>query len=188
MRNKEILYVFIIVVLVQLYVPVKMILDSENVLEKGIEYKFIIAPIDPEDPFRGKYITLNFKENSFRIQNEADWVKGEKVYLIIIEDKEGFAKIQSVSKKKPLKQKNFVRANVRYISGKGSKKLTIDYPFNRFYMEESKAYDAEILYRKSFQDANKVTYAKVYIKDGNAVLKDVLIDGISIVEIIKANE
>ena len=62
--------------------------------------------------------------------------------------------------------------------------LAIDYPFDRYYMEESKAYDAELTYRKSQLDTSQIAYALVSIKDGEAVLKDVLINGVSIREIV----
>lgn len=54
-------------------------------------------------------------------------------------------------------------------------------------MEETKAYEAEQAYIQSQQDTTKITYALVKIKNGNAVLKDVIIDGTSIKEIVKAN-
>jgi uncharacterized membrane-anchored protein len=186
MNNKKILLTaFILVALTQLYIPVKMILDKEEVLNTGIEYKFKTAPIDPSDPFRGKYITLNYDENTVEIQNEQDWIKDETVYVFFTADNDGFAKIKSISKKKPTGNQDFLKAKVSFITSNGSNKLTIDYSFNRFYMEESKAYDAELTYRKSLQDTNQITYALVNIKSGDAVLKDVLIDGISISEIVK---
>ena len=189
MNSKKILFTaFILVALVQLYVPAKMILDKENVLETGKEYKFKTAPIDPSDPFRGKYITLNYDENTVEIPNEQDWMRGEIIYVSLMTDIAGFAKAKSVSKEKPTENHDFVEAKVSFITGNGSNKLTIDYPFDRYYMEESKAYDAERTYRQSQLDTNQITYALVSIKDGDAVLKDVLIDGTSIRAIVKKNQ
>ena len=186
--KKLLLTAFILVALVQLYVPAKMIWDRENVIETGIEYKFKTAPIDPSDPFRGKYITLNYDENTAIVSDGQNWVLGESIYVSLTTDNLGFAKIQSVSKTKPTDNENFIKAKVRFSSGNSSNKLTIDYPFDRYYMEESKAYDAELIYRQSQQDTNQVTYALVSIKNGDAVLKDVLIDGTSIREIVKENQ
>ena len=183
--KKLLLTAFILVALVQLYVPAKMIWDKENVIETGIEYKFKTAPIDPSDPFRGKYITLNYDENTAIVSDGQDWELGESIYVSLTTDNLGFAKIQSVSKTKPTDNESFIKAKVRFSSGNSSNKLTIDYPFDRYYMEESKAYDAELIYRQSQQDTNQVTYALVSIKNGDAVLKDVLIDGTSIREILK---
>ena len=186
--KKLLLTAFILVALVQLYVPAKMIWDRENVIETGIEYKFKTAPIDPSDPFRGKYITLNYDENTAIVSDGQNWVLGESIYVSLTTDNLGFAKIKSVSKTKPTDNESFIKAKVRFSSGKSSNKLTIDYPFDRYYMEESKAYNAELIYRQSQQDTNQVTYALVSIKNGDAVLKDVLIDGTSIREIVKENQ
>jgi len=185
MINKKILLsVFILVALVQLFVPAKMILDREDILDKGKEYKFKTEPIDPNDPFRGKYITLRYEDDMIDIQNEADWIRGEIIYVFLTTNNEGFAKIQSVSKENPTNNQDFLKTKVSYVSGNGSNKLTIDYPFDRYYMEESKAYDAELTYRESQLDTSQIAYALVCIKDGEAVLKDVLINEVSIREIV----
>lgn len=187
-KKNIILSAFILVALVQLFVPAKMILDSENVLKEGTEYKFKTAPIDPSDPFRGKYITLNYSENTVDISSEQDWKVGEIIYVFISTDMAGFAKIKSVTKEKPTSHNDFVKATVSFVTDDNSNKLTINYPFDRYYMEESKAYDAELTYTQSLQDANQVAYALVSIKDGEAVLKDVFVDGTSIREIVKKNQ
>ena len=61
----------------------------------------------------------------------------------------------------------------------------VDYYFNRYYMDEFKAADAEKIYRESNRDTSKETYSLVNIKDGEAVLTDVVIDGISIKNIVE---
>lgn len=189
MSSKKVLFpLFILVALAQLYVPAKMIWDKEDVLDSGKEYKFKTAPIDPSDPFRGKYIVLSYDENTIEIPDEHDWIRGEVVYVSMTEDKEGFAKIKSVSKEKIDLNQNFIKAKVGFITSFDTTKLTIDYPFDRFYMEESKAYDAELTYRESQRDTTKITYALVNVKNGDAVLKDVLIDGIPIRELVKAKQ
>lgn len=38
------------------------------------------------------------------------------------------------------------------------------------------------------RDTSQITYAVVSIKNGNAVLKDVMINGTSIIEIVKAKQ
>lgn len=188
MNSKKIsLTAFIVIAIIQLAIPAKMIWDKERILETGKEFKFETAPIDPSDPFRGKYIVLQYKENTVQVDSEDPWVEGEKIYVILKTDAKGFAAIDNVSKEKPADNTDFVRAKVQFTSGVHSKTLGISYPFDRFYMEESKAYDAEQAYIKSQLDSTKTTYALVNIKNGEAVLKDVLIDGTSIAEIVKKN-
>jgi uncharacterized membrane-anchored protein len=185
MNNKKLLLAaMVLVAMAQLYFPAKMIRDRENVLNTGKEFKFKTAPIDPYDPFRGKYIALAFKDNMFDIQGDSNWVYNESVFVILTADEQGFAKIRSVSKEKPAYGQEYVKAKVTYVSHNGNYRLFIEYPFNRFYMEESKAIDAEQLYRRTLPDTTQIAYALVKIKDGDAVLKDVLINDISIREIV----
>lgn len=183
-KNK-VLIVFILVSLVQLFIPAKMIFDREDVLATGKEFKFRTQPIDPNDPFRGKYVSLQFSENSILIQNQIDWLNNETVFVLLTISKDGFAKIKSVSKIKPLETVDFVKAKVDYIQNSDSARLFIEYPFTRFYMEESKAPMAEIVYNETVLDTNIITYGLVSIKDGEVVLKDVLINETSIQEIVK---
>jgi len=187
MDNRKIfLIVFILVASVQLFVPAKMIWDREEVINTGKEYKFKTAPVDPIDPFRGKFITLSYRGNVVEIENEPEWVSGEQIYAYLTIDEYGFAEIGSVSKFKLDSHQDYIRAMVAHVSEDGSNQLTIDYPFDRFYMKESKAYEAELAYQESQQDTSKVTYALVSIINGEAVLKDVMIDGVSIREIVKS--
>lgn len=188
-NHKVLLPAFILLALVQLYVPASMILAQEKILKYGKEYKFKTAPIDPNDPFRGKYITLNYEDNTIKIPKESNWERGEVLYAVLKTDDDGFAKIQSVSKERPTGNPDFLKTKASYVSAfADSSELTIEYAFDRFYMEESKAPAAEQAYMESSRDARRSAYALVNIKDGEAVLKDVLIDGISIREIVKENK
>jgi uncharacterized membrane-anchored protein len=186
-KKKIILAVFGVVVLVQLFIPAHMIWDREDILQTGTEYKFRTAPVDPNDPFRGKYIALSFDEDVFIVNDESAWERGETVYVSLTTDSLGFAKIKSVSKVPPTNHQEYVKASVGYVPGNGSRKVTIDYPFETYYMEESKAPVAETVYRESQLVNFKPTWALVSVKNGEAVLKDVLIDGVPIRQVVKEN-
>ena len=187
MKSTKVIFpLFILVALMQLFVPAQMIWNNEDVLETGKVFKFKTAPIDPNDPFRGKYVYLSFDNVRVEIPKENDWKRGEAVYVSLSEDADGFAEISSVSKTEPTETQDFVTAKVAFIDiyNKEKTTMTIRYPFERFYMEESKAYDAELTYRESQRDTTKTTYALVHLKNGSAVLKDVLIDGVPIKELV----
>jgi len=185
MNKKILLPLFVLIAMAQLYVPAKMILDREDVLATGIEYKFRTAPVDPYDPFRGKYITLSFVDNNINVENRKDWKSGEPVYVLLENDKEGYAQFKSVSKIKP-NEKDYLKTTVSYVNSKNT--MRVDCPFNRFYMEESKALEAEKTYRASRRDTTQIAYAVVSIKNGEAVLKDVMINGRPIREIVKEKQ
>ncbi len=185
--NKVILPIFIFVAILQLSVPLSMIWQNEDVLLSGKEFKFKTAPIDPNDPFRGKYIILDYDNNIIKIPKEHDWKRGEAIYVSLIENKDGFVAAKTISREKPSTDTDFVKAKVGFINYTKSE-LSIDYPFDRFYMEESKAQDAEITYWEAQRDTTKTAYALVNIKNGDAVLKDVLIDGVPIRELVETQK
>ena len=182
MNKKIILPAFFVMALLQIYIPASMIFSAENVLTEGVEFKFKTAPLDPTDPFRGKYVNLSFEATSHRVANAVDWNYGESVFVTLGTDEKGFAKIQSLSKEKPDDTDHYVKASINYVSGDSSAHVSVDYPFNRFYMEESKAYDAEQAYNESARDSMQTTYALVAVKKGQAVIKEVFINGIPIRE------
>ena len=178
---------FILMVLLQLYVPAKMVFDRETIIETGVAYKFKTAPLDPYDPFRGKYIRLRFKRESIQVDTTLDWHMGEQVYALLTTDEKGFAKVESLSKTVPTNTSDFLKVAVKYPIYK-SDHITITYPFDRFYMEESKAYDAEVLSRVSFRDTSKLVYALVSVNEGEGVLTDVFVDDVSISEVVKQHQ
>src|SRR5688500_10314038 len=183
MNKKIILPEIMIMVLAQVYIPARMILDSENILAEGKEFMFKTAPIDPTDPFRGKYIVLTFDESSAQVSHSEEWYDGQPVFVSLTTDEKGFAKIESVLKDEPVDIEDYVNATIRYVAESDSfTNVSLAYPFDRFYMEESKAYDAELAYNEASLDSNQTTYALVSVRKGDAVVKDVLINGVPIRE------
>ncbi len=185
--NKKLLILvgFVLMVLFQLYAPAKMIWDRENVIKKGTEFHFLTRPVDPNDPFRGKYITLSYAPQHFPVSDFEEWSYRQKAYVTFDNDENGFAQIIGISKTAPTNTKNYARMEVRKRSNKDNQSLTVYPPFTRFYMEESKAYPAEKAYNKSARDSSSQTYAVVSIYEGVYVLKDVFIDGVPIGDVLR---
>ncbi len=189
MQHKKLLLilVFILVAMIQIYVPARMVYDSEVVLNEGSVYKFRTQPIDPTDPFRGKYITLRYDIDRFNIDTTEVWRQGADVFVLLTTDSLGFAAIKSISRSAPESAIDYVQAKVGY-TWKRQDYINIEYSFNRFYMEESKAYAAEVAYRNAARDRKAEAYALVHIRNGDPIVKDVLIDGVSIREVVIRNK
>ena len=179
---------FILTCIAQLFIPAKMIMDQEDILNSGTEYKFRTRPVDPNDPFRGKYITLDYQDNTFPINDRDNWRYREEVFVQLTTDGEGFAQIKNVTKSVP-NSAEYLKATIQYVNAKNDAyELVIDYPFDRYYMEESKAKPAEDAYRNANRDTAQIAYALVYVKNGGAVLEDVVLDGVSIKNIVEEME
>lgn len=173
---------FVVMVLAQWFVPANMIFKQEQVLSEGTSYKFKTQPIDPNDPFRGKYIVLSYEMN--RVAYLGDPIAyGETAYVYIKKDAQGFAEATHAAKQPLESNQDFitVRSNSVYQDS-----LNFTLPFTTFYMNENKAYDAEVAVREAMRDSLPVTcYGIVYVKEDRAVLHDVMIDEVSIKEYVE---
>ncbi|NRD21620.1 GDYXXLXY domain-containing protein [Winogradskyella litoriviva] len=180
MKTIYVFLIFMAVVLIQLLVPAKMIYDKEDVLKTGTVYKFKTQPIDPNDPFRGKYVTLNYELRSLQTE-DSTWQRKDKVFIAIENDSLGYAKVKRITKSEENLKEDYIEVEVDYFDSY-SKVVHFNLPFDRYYMEETKAKPAEDVYRKYNRrnDSLSVTYALVAIKNGDAVLKDVYINDKSI--------
>lgn len=174
------LSIFAITCLLQWFVPLNMIWSQEKILKEGTVFKFKTRPVDPTDPFRGKYIVLNFEADIFKTSNLEAWEEGDKVYVLIKNDDEGFAQIATIEKTKPLEKVHFIEATIKQIWGKNPYRIQVSYPFERFYMEENKAPEAEKLVRQLMRQTDTQIYAKVWVKAGKAALDDVIVGDESI--------
>jgi uncharacterized membrane-anchored protein len=181
MKTKISIAAFIVVALIQLLVPGKMILNFEKILETGKKYKFIIAPIDPSDPFRGKYLSINVREHHFAVDSINDWKQGEEIYVSINSNTpDSMAIITNISRLKPDAGVDFILAKTGYIF---EKSMNIEYPFDRYYMDESVIPQASEALVRAWSDSTQVSYIVVNAIDGKAVLSDIIISGKSIKEI-----
>jgi uncharacterized membrane-anchored protein len=188
MKAIHIFLIFLAVVLLQLFVPSKMIFDREVVLKMGTLYKFKTLPVDPIDPFRGKYVTLNYDLNTAQFM-DSSLQRGDEILVYLATDSLGFAQLHSVSKKNISTDRDYVKAKVEWYNLKDNS-VSFQLEFNRHYMEEFKAKPAEDIYRaynRRLDTINK-TYALVAVKDGEAVLKDVFINDKPILHYINTQD
>lgn len=185
--KKLIFPAFALMVLAQWIVPVKMMLDSEAVLTDGELYKFKTQPIDPSDPFRGKYVVLHFDVEQVETDTLRQFSEGQEVYARLATNTNGFVKIAALLAEKPeILDNTFLKTTVRYawfVDGK--QRINLNLPFNRFYVEESKAPVAEQAYWDAQQDTLQTTYALVRVRKGQAIIENVMINDRSILEIVQ---
>ncbi|HMJ68784.1 MAG TPA: GDYXXLXY domain-containing protein [Cyclobacteriaceae bacterium] len=186
---------FIFMVAAQWYAPLSIVYDSEKTVEEGAEYRFRTAPVDPSDPFRGKYITLNFEAATYfpTDTNEVNFDAGQTVYATILPDSLGFAKVIQIAAEPPVIGIDYITAtfeygNRRYLYPDGElvpSSVVLEFPFQRLYVEESKASEAEKYYWTSRTDSTLVCYAVVKVLKGNTTLVDVMVNDRSLMDIVK---
>jgi len=185
--KKILIVVLVVLFIVQWIVPGKMIWEKENILSRGKEFRFRTEPIDPSNPFTGKYIWLNFKEHEFDLPAKKELRYDQDIFVLLKNDDSGYAKIENIVFEEPKGNMDFVKAKLRSYSpifglvghrrdSIESQNIQIEYPFERFYMDEFKAPKAEKMYRQSNRDGTQKVYAIVAVSKGKAVIKDVMIN------------
>jgi uncharacterized membrane-anchored protein len=188
-RKNLILTVFVCAAAVQLAVPLAMIARREQTLRHGRQYRFKTAPVDPYDAFRGRYVAINVDlsagtatnnwgwQNSVIVTNAAEIERGDRVFALIAETTDGFARVARLTRQRP-EGDGYLRARVRWINTHGKQTdVSLDLPFDRYYMNEKKAPEAEKAYREHSRRANQDAYVTVRVLSGFAVLEDLCVGG-----------
>ena len=169
--------IFVPLALLQLSVPGWMIFRQENILKHGRVFKFQTAPVDPYDAFRGRYVSLSFAAESTSGTGNSD-SEGENGWVRFGEDEKGFAKVKQVSLT-PLKGDDVTEAKNSY--GR------LLFPFDRYYMDEEAAPNAETAYRANSRRDHANAYATVRILDGHAAIEELYIDDKPVREFLRAD-
>ncbi len=179
---------FALLAIIQLFVAAKMIVDSENVINNGSTFLFKLKPIDPNDPFRGKYMTLAFDADNFSIDTCIN-IGHHEAFVYLKKDNAGFAEIQSVEYDTNLKGTDYVKASV-YCDYYGpvnklkKPSLQVNYPFNRYYMNELDITEVEDKVRELMRDTTATLYGEVYVHAGQARIVSLRTNGKNILDMI----
>lgn len=151
-------YLLTVYMALQLIVPGCLVFRHYNTLVMGEDYKFIVVPYDPYDPFRGRYVALRVEQFSY----------SEGTYALLDRDEQGFAVVSGWSAFKPK-------------VGDYAKNLEL----NRYYMNEAMAPEAERIQR-NLTDNDRL-YLLVKVKSGSYVIEGLYLNDIPIEQYIVAN-
>jgi uncharacterized membrane-anchored protein len=180
---------FFLVMLIYIGVPSQMIYSYQSTLRNGNVYRFQPAPVDPYDAARGKYVTLSYMLGGMDYDtSKASFKDGDDVYLKLGKDSSGFATITEVLEEAPEKE-DYIKTMVNwaYIDSVGH--VSFNLPFNRYYLPEEMAQEAETAYRENLvwgQDwqGDSSVYVDVRVKNGTAVIEELYFEGLPVKEYI----
>ena len=164
--KKTLFSVLIITILVQIFIPAYMIWGKYDVLKNGEEVKIKVAPIDPYDVFRGRYVSLWY-------DNDLSYEQRQGKYGILEIDEEGFATVKKVEKEQPKDELYLTSQNEDYFY----------IPLDRYYMEETLAPKAEEMI-----SGEKEAYVTIRIKGDKSVLSGLYIDGKPVEKILTESD
>jgi uncharacterized membrane-anchored protein len=179
MNPRLIFSLFVAVAAVQLAVPVGQIRKYEDILLTGVTYKFRTAPVDPYDAFRGRYVSLNYANTVAPLRQDEKLEMHAPAYVALHKDEDGFAQFGEMAGIPPV-EGDYLRVEYLYTNGANEPDAHFRLPFDKFFMEETKAPRAEAAYWKHGNRRDQTvdaTYVVVRVKGGRGVIEDLYIKG-----------
>lgn len=174
------LILFGAVALAQWAAPLSQIWTYEHALAQGTLIRLKCRAPDPYDPLRGRYLAVWPEQQNVTVPEGLDLQTGMTVYGILTTGADGLASITSMALAPPAGG-DYIAVKTGYVyEGKAS----IDWPFERFYINEKLAPEADLWLAQNISTASGVT-AEVRVLNGRAVLADLSVGGKPFREILK---
>jgi len=188
------LIVFLIVLGAQVAVPMGFILKHERTLLAGQTHRFRTAPVDPIDPFQGRYVIINLADQQVNVRQGIETRNlhtNRRGFAQFETDEDGFSYFSNWSIDRPpsgeyLRTKLAKHGQVHAASEKINGSWRIEIPFNRYYMKETLAPLAERLVQQ--RDREIECWVEVKLLNGHAVVSQLFIDGLPVQDAIRSND
>jgi hypothetical protein len=176
--------IFAVAAVAQWLLPLAGIWQHERVISRGTLVRIECAAPDPYDPLRGRYLAVRPQELGQFAPPNMPPLRTVPVWATLEQDDDGLSRIKSLSLE-PIAGPTVIELLARR-SGEtnGAPTVMLTWPFDRFYLNERLAPEADKLVAERFRDGKR-TVAEVRLLDGRAVLTDVLLDGVSIRDVVK---
>jgi hypothetical protein len=182
-RNKLLFVAFAMVAMAQLFVPGWMISTMADIAKTGNVFNFKVNHNRAGASLQGSYIWLNFEANKYNVDKK-QWDNNQNVFVIFENDSQGFARIKSVTKEKPVGNHDWVKA-MAYLTRKDSSFLRLTYPFSNYYVPNANTREAEKAFNKAMNDTLKTVTLKINIRENQFLAGDLMVDSTKIGEFLK---
>jgi len=175
--------------LIAISIPVSTIWKHSKILTEGETVKIKLEPIDPYDPFRGRYVRLDFDLGRATWDTVRDVEAPHRVakaYLSYELDSAGFAKAKTLHETPPSDTPYLIVQDVRYHSFRDTWRF--DLPFDRYYLNEKDAPLAEEIARETLQardSQREDSYIVIRTLDGNAAIDSLYLGQVKIEDRLK---
>ena len=177
--------VFAVAVVAQWLLPLAGAWQHEHVVIRGRAVRIRCVAPDPYDLVRGRYLAVRPEENRLPAPPGMPENEAVSVWATLEAGDDGLARIKSLSLE-PVSGPTVIRLVARLNPwAQEDATVFVEWPFDRFYINERLAPDADKLIADLFRDGKERPVAEVRLLDGRAVLTDVLVDGESIRDVVK---
>ena len=177
-----------------------MIIRRELALRNGVVCRFLTAPVDPYDAFRGRYVALDTAEANSQLCDR-EYARGQRIYAVIGEGTNGYSMIERLTPRPeaeavciqtrvlscweeyhqlPAGTNGAARAKrIRHTTRVPTGQYRVRYalPFDRFYMDEKLAPEAERAYLDASRRGKQEGVVVVRVWRGLGVIEDLELGG-----------
>ena len=167
--------------LLQLAVPAGMIFGREQILRHGEPFRFRTAPVDPYDPFRGRYVTLVLESARAPRPADVELHCRQKVFALLAVDQEGFAYCSGIVSERPSSGAYLVAR----IASLDKEQVRLQLPFDRYYAEEDLAPEIERAYLAHSRRDKPEAFIAVRVRQGRGVLEELYIEDLPVGEYLR---
>jgi len=174
------LILFALISLAQWAAPLSQIFRYEQTLASGTLIRLKCTAPDPYDPLRGRYLAVRPEQDDAAIAKGTKLRTGQQAYATLKAGSDGLTILDELHAEPPASG-DYVRVTVRWES---AGKAHIEWPFDRFYLNEALAPEADKWFAESIRNSKGVV-AEVRVHHGLAVLENLTFDGTSFRELLK---
>ena len=174
------LIIFGLAAIAQWAAPLSQIWTHEQVLAHGTLIKLKCTAPDPYDPLRGRFLAVRPEQGEATPQAGVKPAEGTQVYVTLGTDGDGLTTLQNALLEPPATG-DYIALKTRYNYGE---KVRVEWPFDRFYVNEQLAPEADKWFAENLRSANGII-AEVRVLKGRAVLADLSFDGKPLREILQ---
>lgn len=181
---------FALVCAAQIAAPASMVLEHQRTVAEGSIWKFQTAPVDPGDPFRGRYVRLRFaveREAVPMADNGVIYIAPDtRMYAELETGADGFAHLKRLQQQRPERGDylDVFTTRMRETEPKKGEHLPpaayVRLPFDRWYLPEERAPQVEADYARASRGAQANTYAEARVRAGHAALTALVLDGAAV--------
>lgn len=183
MKRRGILLLFLAACAAQWIAPTWKIVEHELTLRLGESYKFRTAPVDPVDAFRGRYVAVEIAERTAPFAGPWDRKRERWLFAELAVGEDGFARFVKLHDRLPI-ETPVIRTRITSFSDQ-EKKAWLELPFDRFYMNERLAPEAERAYREHSRQGAQDAWLAVRVWRGRAAIEDLYIGDRPILKVVQ---
>lgn len=185
MKNSKLILgiMFGVLCLAQIGAVLFQIMNYEKILKEGETFYFKVLPLDPYDPFRGRYVTLRFANASQAPLAQGQSKENQALGYAILGHHENFDSVKEITFSKP-REGSFLEVSINENRQKQASAIVyFSLPYDRFYMREDVAPKAEKVLRLR---SGVEVKAKLKVLNGKGVIEELLVGETPLSEFIRS--